>query len=409
MNTRTATLVAALWAIGAPAWAQTDGASREAAATTARMVKAATPTRYTPGRIERVVTMVETSVLMQRMFTPRDGFGVRIAGIAGGSPVAAGPSWRISTLAAGAIQAHASAAVSIARDTDVTAGVAFPHLGRHLALSLGGGATHLANERFFGLGGNSLRADETSFAWASRHATATVAMTGPAWLTVTAAAGTMTAIAADGSSRRVPGISSRFTGGNAPGLGIESPFTVASAATTIDYRDVPQNPRRGGRYSIGVSRYADTRGADAHQSFTRVDMKLEQHLPAWRRQRVLTLRAIGSSAVPDRGHDVPFYLQSTLGGSRLLRGFVTDRFRDRSLLVLQAEYGWDVSPFLNAVAFYETGAVAPTMSDLQLTNFRRTYGLGFRFGSARTVAFRTDVALGSGEGPRLTMRLNHAF
>jgi hypothetical protein len=409
MRTRTATLLAALWAIGAPASAQTDDMTRAAAPTTARAVKAATPARYTPGRIERIVTMVETNGVMQRMFTPRDGVGVRIGGIDRGSPVAMGPSWRMSTLARGTVHAHATAAVSIARDTDVVAGVAFPHLGHHVAVSVGGGATHLANERFFGLGGNSRRAEETSFAWDSRYVTGTLSVTGPAGLTVTAAASTMTATTADGGSRRVPAISSRFTTRDAPGLRVEAPFAVASLATAIDYRDVPLNPRSGGRYYIAVSRHADMRQQDAMHSFTRVDVELEQHLSGWKRQRVITLRALGSSAIADRGHEVPFYLQPTLGGSRVLRGFVTDRFRDRTLLALQAEYGWDVSPFLNAVAFYEAGTVAAAVADLQLSNFRRTYGLGFRFGSARTVAFRTDVALGSGEGTRLIVRLNHAF
>ena len=409
MNTRTATVVAALCAIAAPALGQTDTTTRAAAATTARTVKAATPARYTPGRIERVVTMVETNALLQRMFTPRDGFGIRFGGIEHGAFLAAGPSWRVSTLAAGAVHAHASAAVSIARDTEVTAGLAFPHLGPHVALGVTGGQTHLANERFFGAGGHSVREDETSFAWDRRELTATVTMTGPGWLTFTGAAGTMTATAADGRSRRVPVISSRFTGQDAPGLGVDSPFTTASIGATVDYRDVPQNPRGGGRYHVAVARYAGNRPDRAPHSFTRVDVELEQHLSAWKRQRVITLRAVASSAIADRGHEVPFYLQPTLGGSRLLRGFVTDRFRDRTLLALQAEYGWDVTPFLNAVAFYEAGTVAPAPRDLQFSNLRRTYGLGFRFGSARTVAFRTDVALGSGEGPRLTMRLNHAF
>jgi outer membrane protein assembly factor BamA len=276
-------------------------------------------------------------------------------------------------------------------------------------MAVSGGTTHLANERFFGIGGHSLRADETSFAWDTRHVTGTMTMTGPAWLTFTAAAGALMATADDGNSRRVPAISSRFTEPDAPALRVDSPFTIASLGATADYRDVPQNPRGGGRYHVGIARYSDSRPQDANHSFTRVDVELEQHLSAWRRQRVITLRAVASSAIPDRGHEVPFYLQPTLGGSRLLRGFVTDRFRDRTLLALQAEYGWDVSPFLNAVAFYETGTVARDLSALQLSNFRRSYGLGFRFGSARTVAFRTDVALGSGEGPRLTMRLNHAF
>jgi outer membrane protein assembly factor BamA len=180
-----------------------------------------------------------------------------------------------------------------------------------------------------------------------------------------------------------------------------------SLSASVDHRDVPQNPRSGGRYQVAVSRYLD-RTSDRY-SFTQIDTELEQHLSGWRRQRLLTLRAVGSTSIAGPGHDVPFYLQRTLGGSSLLRGFVTDRFRDRSLLALQAEYGYDLLPFVSAVLFYEAGASAPRWRDIQLDQLRRDYGIGFRFGSARTVALRTDVAFGSGEGTRLTMRFNHAF
>jgi hypothetical protein len=96
----------------------------------------------------------------------------------------------------------------------------------------------------------------------------------------------------------------------------------------------------------------------------------------------------------------------------VLRGVATDRFRDRNLLALQAEYGWDIGPFLGAVLFYETGAVAHDREELALKNLKylkRDYGIGFRLGSARTIALRTDVALGSGEGTRIAMRFSHAF
>jgi outer membrane protein assembly factor BamA len=283
-----------------------------------------------------------------------------------------------------------------------------PHSGtRRLALEVSGVATHLASQRFFGTGSAAPRIDETTFALNRRQVGGRATFTAANWLSVTGTAGMMTTSAGDGRSRRVPAISTRFTIAQAPGLTVESTFNVASLAATVDYRDIPPNPRSGGRYHVAVSRYADARPAG--HSFTRFDAELEQHLSAWKRQRVLTLRAVASSSIADAGNDVPFYLQPTLGGSRVLRGFVTDRFRDRNLLALQAEYGWDVLPFLNAVVFYEAGTVAPRWTDINLDDFRRDYGLGFRFGSARTVAFRTDVALGSGEGARITMRLNHAF
>ena len=190
-------------------------------------------------------------------------------------------------------------------------------------------------------------------------------------------------------------------------MGIAQSFRVVSLGAAVDTRDASRNPRSGGHYAVAANRY--TAAPQSPHSFTQVDTAVEQHFSFWKRQRTITLRALASTTFTADGQAVPFYLQPSLGGSQVLRGFVNDRFRDRSLLALQAEYGWDLTPFISAVAFYETGAVGSALRSITARDFRRDYGLGFRFGSARTVAFRTDVAFGSGEGTRLTMRFNHAF
>jgi outer membrane translocation and assembly module TamA len=388
MKRRIPGLAVACLVVAGPALAQSDVATRAEETRTIRESKAATPSHPTPGKVERVLAWIETGPVFQRLLGTRDGLGVGLRGIENGAGFAAGPSWRSSNVLDGSVHLAASAAASIAADRELAASVALPHVAAgRLALGVDIKATHLAREQSFGPGMGSALADVTLFSLDSRRVTGRAMVTANDWLRLSATAGT-TAI-------------------GAPGLGPDASFAVFSLGATTDYRDVPQNPRRGGRYHISLERYADT--TQGRHSFTRVDTEVEQHLSAWKRQRMVTVRAIASAAMADPGHDVPFYLQRTLGGARLLRGFVTDRFRDRALLVMQAEYAWDLSPFLNAVLFYEAGAVAPRLGDLSARDLRRDYGIGFRFGSARTVALRTDVALGSGEGTRLTMRFNHAF
>ena len=215
-----------------------------------------------------------------------------------------------------------------------------------------------------------------------------------------------TATTESSSDPGAPAISTRWIS-EAPGLDPAPTFRVLTLSAIADRRDIAGNPRRGGRYAVRLERHAD-RSLNRY-SFNRVSVELEQHFSWWRGQRLLTLRGIAVSSDPDRDSEVPIYLQPTLGGSQLLRGFVPDRFRDRNLLALQAEYAWDIWPFLNAVLFYETGQVARHWQDLRLNDVKRDYGIGFRFGSARTIALRTDVALGSGEGTRISMRFSHAF
>jgi outer membrane protein assembly factor BamA len=408
MENRMPWLALALIALAAPALAQSPESTRAEEARSTRERKASAPAVAAPGKVERLFNWIETGWLFQSLAGTRDGFGIRVGGIEDGAGFALGPSWRASNVLDGAVHISTSAAASLAGDREVAAGFAVPHIAAdRLAVGVNLAATHLAQERFFGRGMGSAQSDATAFALDRRRVVADATLTATDWLRVSGTAGTLRATTADAHAPHVPPIATRFTAADAPGVGVENSFAVLSMSATADFRNVPQNPRDGGRYHVAASRYAamDQRP----HSFTRVDAEVEQHFSAWKRQRLITLRAVASTTITADGHEVPFYLQPTLGGSQLLRGFVTDRFRDRSLLAVQAEYGWDLTPFMNAVLFYEAGTVAPRLRDIRAGDFRRDYGIGFRFGSARTVAFRTDVALGSGEGARLTMRFNHAF
>jgi hypothetical protein len=373
----------------------------------ARQARERTLAVYEPGRVEWLLNVVETSPFLRGMLGGRDGLSVRIGGIENGSGLAVGPAWRTTALLDGSLHAGVSAAAAINGDREVDGRLALPHLAPRLSADLEVAGTSLAGEPFFGLGRASARLNESAFGVEQRRFTGSFSFDTAGSLRLTSGTSILAARSFDGTRRGVPGITSRYSSADAPALGQEVTLHVLSFGATVDRRDVPGNPRRGGRYHVGISRYVDA--SHDRYTFTRVDMEVEQHLSAWKRQRVLTLRAITSASMTDAGQDVPFYLQPTLGGSRYLRGFVTDRFRDRNLALVQAEYGFDLLPFVNAVLFYETGAVAPRWQDLSLGNLRRDYGLGFRFGGARAVAVRTDVAFGSGEGTRLTMRFGHAF
>jgi hypothetical protein len=347
-----------------------------------------------PGRVERFLNALERRGVLQNLVAPPDGFGIRVGGIDDGGGLALGPVWRSSSLASGRVLMHASAAVSLRLDREVETGITVRHLaGDRMRVSFGAVSTQLAQEHFYGLGSESLLASGTTFGLDRRSANTTIAVRPARWLELDGGVGVLSATVRDVA---VPGLF-------APRMD----YLHTRLSATVDYRDQPGNPRTGGRYQVALHRYAGAPAARA--SFNRVDAELEQHLSAWKKQRMVTLRAIVSLSDADAGHDVPFYLQRTLGGSRLLRGFLHDRFRDRNLVVLQGEYGWDVMPFLGAVLFYEAGTVAERARDLELSRMRRDYGFGFRLGSARSVALRTDVAFGSGEGTRFIMRFSHAF
>ena len=134
---------------------------------------------------------------------------------------------------------------------------------------------------------------------------------------------------------------------------------------------------------------------------------MRQFIPFVSGTRTIALRGLVSAADPDAGDQVPFFLQPTLGGATTLRGYRSFRFRDRSALLLQAEYRWRINELVTGALFYDTGAVAPRLSDLG--RLERDYGFGLRAGSRNGVAFRFDVAVGGREGARLLVRFDDVF
>lgn len=90
--------------------------------------------------------------------------------------------------------------------------------------------------------------------------------------------------------------------------------------------------------------------------------------------RVLALRAHGEGVTGDRD-DMPFTELPRLGGSTYLRGYPTDRFRDRVAALATAEYQWDLSALLSAHLFVDAGRVFAALDQLSLDRTRIGYGV----------------------------------
>ncbi|MBI3544413.1 MAG: BamA/TamA family outer membrane protein [Deltaproteobacteria bacterium] len=115
------------------------------------------------------------------------------------------------------------------------------------------------------------------------------------------------------------------------------------------------------------------------------------------------------------GRNIPFYLQSSLGGSYFLRGFTEDRFIDKGAWELELEqrikvfkttiYGvltdWRIDPFI------AVGQVYSRAGDM-FRHVRVTGGLGFRAFVHPNVLGRVDTAVG-GEGVKVYVELGYPF
>jgi outer membrane protein assembly factor BamA len=124
--------------------------------------------------------------------------------------------------------------------------------------------------------------------------------------------------------------------------------------------------------------------------------------------RTIVLRAFATGVTPDAGHEVPFYYQPTLGGAYSLRMLPEYRLRDRHVLLLQAEYRFELNAFMTGAVFYDAGKVAHRRQDLGFRGLRHDAGFGLRLGFMSNVSLRTEVAFGS-DGPRLIFKFNDVF
>jgi hypothetical protein len=97
--------------------------------------------------------------------------------------------------------------------------------------------------------------------------------------------------------------------------------------------------------------------------------------------------------------DVPFYDLCLVGISRNLRGYEPSRYRDRRMLVGQAEYRRELPKRFGAVAFGGVGQVAPKFGDFRWDDLLPGGGVGLRFRLTREshINLRVDYAVGRGD------------
>jgi surface antigen Omp85-like protein len=261
-------------------------------------------------------------------------------------------------------------------------------------------------EDFYGIGLGTSDDDRTDYRLRDDFVELVAAYHFSPRFALTARGGLLRTSLGAGRDAAFPDLASRFDDATAPGLGHPPDEVILTAGLLADLRDEPGNPHRGTLLTAGLSRYQDTSGGAFE--FTRAAVDVRLYVPLGTHRHVIATRALASFDWPDAGSRVPFYLQSSLGGSQVLRGYPAFRFRDDRLVALSAEYRWELLSKLELAAFYDAGQVAPETSDLRLADLRTGWGAGVRLKSRRDVLLRFDVAR-SREATRYLIKLSPAF
>lgn len=395
------TLALAMMAVASAVAAQE---TREAAIAQEIRAKSTQLEPYQPGRLEKTMIFIEENSLLQRLTGRPDGWYPRLGGLTTGSGFAIGPGYRKYFGRDGAFNISAAGSIKAYRAAE--ADVRFPTFaGDTVSIDLGVNYRHYPQERFFGIGPDTVSTDRVSYLFEDVTVAGGVTLFPRAPVRAGLRVAHSAPTVGSGSGRH-PSIETVFSPETTPGLDEQPDFLIGEGFVEVDYRDFPGNPRSGGHHRLAFSTYRDRDGE--RYSFRRLDAQVMQLFPFLDKRRVIALRALAALTDADDGDDVPFYLMPFVGGPETLRGFRERRFTDRNLLLFNAEYRYEILAALDMALFVDAGTVAARAEDLSLGELETDYGIGFRFGTRANMIMRFDIGLG-GEGTRYFLKFGPAF
>jgi outer membrane protein assembly factor BamA len=184
-------------------------------------------------------------------------------------------------------------------------------------------------------------------------------------------------------------------GGLTSGLGL---------AVSWDTRDNNFFPSSGGYYEAYASNFFEFLGSDFNYSKKVVDLRHYWNLIS---DQVLAVQGYLLS----EGGTPPFYDLGLLGGSKLMRGTIMGRYRDKTYYVVQSEYRMPELVWrFGLILFAGFGDVAPSVGRITISTVKPTYGFGirFRFDELEKVEIRMDVGFGKGSNG-IYFDINQAF
>ncbi len=259
---------------------------------------------------------------------------------------------------------------------------------------------------YYGPGPSSLKTTRTNYRLEDTAADFSAGVHPIKRLAIGASAGYLWVNVGPGADARFASSDPVFSPAVSPGIDRQTDFFRYGFFTQYDYLDQPGGPRSGGYYAFQYHHYADQNlGAF---SFNRVDAEVRQFIPFFNKRRTIALRAKTVLTDPTGANQVPFYFQPTLGGSNSVRGFREFRFSDRNMMVVNAEWRWEVFSGLDMAAFYDAGKVFPRRSQLNFHELRRSAGFGFRFNVRGNVFLRIDAGF-SNEGTQVWFKFDNMF
>lgn len=134
--------------------------------------------------------------------------------------------------------------------------------------------------------------------------------------------------------------------------------------------------------------------ADDPSGYFRYGLDVQRYFDLYAGNRILVLRS-QLEAVSGDIEDVPFVDLPSLGGSRVMRGYLSRRFRDRVLAFGSVDYQYPISQSMSGYLFVDAGTVARTLDGLDAGAMRYGTGGGILVHTKRSILMRLQAGVGS--------------
>jgi outer membrane protein assembly factor BamA len=178
--------------------------------------------------------------------------------------------------------------------------------------------------------------------------------------------------------RALPGSQGGFSMALGPGLAWDS-------------RDYSLAPHRGAFYDVVLMSSQPSLGST--YEFTIIVFDLRQYFPI-RPGHTFA----GNVYIAVQDGQAPFYQLPQLGGDELLRGYFEGRYRDKTLMLAQAEYRFPIVWRIGGTAFGGLGNVSPTFREFGESAPKWSVGAGLRLMLNRDERLNLRADLGIARG-----------
>jgi outer membrane protein assembly factor BamA len=184
-------------------------------------------------------------------------------------------------------------------------------------------------------------------------------------------------------------------------------YFIAGLGTSLTYdtRNHAFTPNGGTYLQFFFNHFDDYLGS--HYTYSNLVVDFRKYMPLSRK----TVLATQLNYFGVFGNEIPLRSLALLGGSSSMRGYHSGRFRDKQLLVAQAEWRHNFNRSLGIVVFGGLANVAANPGKFELRSIKHSVGGGFRFSlnKKERLNLRLDYGIGSDGNSGFYFQIGEAF